>query len=114
MNRKQKQNIHHANLNVNLMVEDVIQIKSRIIKNANVSAKILKRRSYFRKDYVWNLTTYTYENGKYLESIIAESVTACDEIIEMTKTIPTKTVTTKTIPVKILPTNFHEKRQPVK
>ena len=114
MNQKQKQNIHHANLNVNLMVEDVIQIKSRIIKNANVSAKILKRRSYFRKDHVWNLTTYTYESGKYLESIIAESVTACDEIIEMTKTIPTKTVTTKTIQVKILPTNFHEKRQPVK
>ena len=43
----------------------------------------------------------------------------CDEIIEVTKTVPTKTVpiktiTTKPITTKTIPTNFNKKRQPVK
>ena len=34
------------------------------------------------KDYIWNPTTCTCENGKYLASISDDSVITCDEIIE--------------------------------
>ena len=44
------------------------------------------------KDYVWNTSTWTYENGKYLESIIGGSVITCDAIIEMVRSEPTKTM----------------------
>ena len=42
------------------------------------------------KIYVWNLATCSCENGKYLASIVDNSVIMCDEIIEAegTKTIP--------------------------
>ena len=39
MNQKYLQNIYHANVNVNLMVENLIQIKSGITINVNVSVK---------------------------------------------------------------------------
>ena len=39
MNQNHKKNIYHANVNVNLMVENVIQIKSGLKKNVDVSVK---------------------------------------------------------------------------
>ena len=39
MNQKHKQSIYHANVNVNLMEEIVIQINSGIMINVNVSVK---------------------------------------------------------------------------
>ena len=36
-----------------------------------------------------------YENGKYLESITADSVIMCNGMIELTKTDPAKTISTK-------------------
>ena len=39
MNRKYYQSIYHANVNINLMLENVIQIKSGITINVNVSVK---------------------------------------------------------------------------
>ena len=39
MNQKHKKNICHANVNVNLMVENVIQIKSGLMRNVDVSVK---------------------------------------------------------------------------
>ena len=39
MNQKHEQNMHHANVNVNLMVENVIQIKSGIIINVVASVE---------------------------------------------------------------------------
>ena len=39
MNRKHWQNIYHANVNVNLMEQNAIQIKSEITINVVVSAK---------------------------------------------------------------------------
>ena len=39
MNWKHKQSIYHANVNVSLIVEIVVQIKSGIRINVNVSAK---------------------------------------------------------------------------
>ena len=42
------------------------------------------------KDSVWNHITNPSKNGKYLESIIDDSVITCDQIIEVIKTIPKK------------------------
>ena len=55
--------------------------------------------------YIWNPSTYTYGNGKYLGSIISYSVITCDEIIKVTKTISTKATSSKTILI-----NSNEKR----
>ena len=49
MNRKHQQSIYHANKNVNLMVENVTQIKSGIMINIDVS---LKRIIYVKKLYL--------------------------------------------------------------
>ena len=51
----------------------------------------------FENGYIWNSTTCNCENGKYLGSIIDDSVITCYETIEDTKTVPTKTATTKTV-----------------
>ena len=42
MNRKHQQNIYHANVNVNLMEEIVIQINAGIMINVDVSVKNFK------------------------------------------------------------------------
>ena len=39
MNRKHQQSINHANVEINLMVKNIIQIKSEIIINLDVSLK---------------------------------------------------------------------------
>ena len=39
MNRKHQQSINHANVKINLMVKNIIQIKSEIIINLDVSLK---------------------------------------------------------------------------
>ena len=45
------------------------------------------------KGYVWNFATCNCENGKYLASIMDDSMITCDEVIkpydEKIKTIPT-------------------------
>ena len=61
------------------------------------------------KIYIWNPSTCTCKNGRYLGSIIGDSVIMCDEITEVTKTIPTYT-----IPKKTIPTSFNNKRLTVK
>ena len=81
MNQKHSQNIY-ANVNVTFMVENLIQIKSGISINVNMSAKIQK-------------STCTCKSGKYLENFIG------DEIKELIKTVPTKAVPIKTIKAKI-------------
>ena len=42
-----------------------------------------------QKDYIWNPVTCNCENGKYLASVIDDSVIMCDDIIEETKTVTT-------------------------
>ena len=76
------------------MVENVIQIKSGMTVNVGASVKI-KLHRVCEKDYIWNPATCSCENGKYLASVIDDSMIRCGEIIEMTKTIPTKTIPTK-------------------
>ena len=63
------------NVNVNLMEKNVIQINGRITINVNVSVKNI---TYVKKN--WNPATCNCENGKYLASIMDDSVITCDEI----------------------------------
>ena len=74
------------------------------------------RRKHYacEKDYIWNLSTCTCKNDKYLGSMIVDSVVICDEVIELTKAVPTKTfptkaINTKTFSIKTL-TNFDRKK----
>ena len=53
--------------------------------------------------YTWYPSTCTCGNGKHLESIISDSLTTCDRIIELTKTVPTKTVLAKIVPTRTIP-----------
>ena len=79
------------------MEENVIQINVGITINVDVSVKnVIYVKNY--DDYVCNRTTCSCENGKYLASIMDDSVIMCDEIIESYNE-GTKTVTT----------NFNEK-----
>ena len=64
-----------------------------------------------KKDFIWNPATCGCENGKYLASIIDESVITCDEIIKETKTVSTKTVPIETLPTNL---NFNEKKKTCK
>ena len=41
-----------------------------------------KKRHVCEKDYVWNPSTCNCENGKYLASIMDDSVIICDGVIE--------------------------------
>ena len=66
----------------------------------------------------FKLAKCTYENGKYVESIIDNSVITCDEIIDVVRSATlatrvksyykiTKTVSTKNASTKITSTNFY-------
>ena len=69
------------------MEENVIQIKSGITINVNVSVKNI---IYMEKIYIWNPAMCTCKNGKYLINIMDDSVIICDEIVDTeAKTIPT-------------------------
>ena len=52
------------------------------------------RKLMCKKGYIWNPVTCGCENDRYAKSIIGNSVIACDEFIEKTKSIMTKTVPT--------------------
>ena len=65
------------------MVESVIQIKSGITINVNVSAK---KHNIWENDYIWDPVTWICENGKYLARLATIQCT-CDEVLEETKNI---------------------------
>ena len=62
---------------------------------------------YAKKNYICNLATCSCENGKYIGSLIDDSVIKCDEIIEEMKTFPTNRISTKTVPTNSTSTNFY-------
>ena len=64
--------------------------------NCRCEYKYPKENYVCKKDYIWNNATCNCENGKYLASIVENSVITCDQIIEATKTVLTKTVLAKT------------------
>ena len=55
------------NANVDLMEENVIQINRRIMINDDVSVKNVMN---VKKNYVWNRTTSSCENIKYILLLI--------------------------------------------
>ena len=71
--------MYHSNVNVNLMEENIMQIKSKIMIHVDASVK----------DIVLNPATCSCKNGKNLASIIDDSVITWNVIIEETKTIQT-------------------------
>ena len=79
------------------MVENVIQIKSGIVINVNVSVKNIIHMK--KKDYICNHASSSCENGKYLANILNDSVITCDEIMESYNE-----------ETKSIPTNFNEKK----
>ena len=54
-------------------------------------AKIQENTMFAKKIYILNSYICTGENGKYLRNITGDSVTTCNEAIEVTKPVPTKT-----------------------
>ena len=78
INRKHQQSINHANVKTNLMIKNIIQIKSEIIIDLDVS---LKNIIYVKKNYTWNPAICSFENGNYLANILDDSFLTCDEII---------------------------------
>lgn len=75
--------------------------------NGHVNVKI-EKRSCVWKTFIWNVSTFTCKTGKYLGNIVGDSITTCDNIIEVTKNSPTKTVLTKSTPTKTVSKNFNE------
>ena len=55
-------------------------MKSEITINGNVSVKIKKKHHARKKSHIWNPSTCTFENGKYLGSVVGDSVITCDKI----------------------------------
>ena len=73
-------------VNANSIVQQVIQIKKW--SNDKCQCQCTKYCTC-KKDYGWNPSICTCENGNYLKSIIDESATMCSEIINVTENIPT-------------------------
>ena len=88
MNQRLEQNVYHENININLIVQSVIQIKNEIKNFAHVSSKVLGTITCVQKDYVQNPSTCASLIDQYVESIIGDSLITCAEIIDMKKTIP--------------------------
>ena len=65
------------------MGESVISIKSVVTTNFQCEWKNLREHCLCKNENIWNLSTCTCENGKYLENIIDDSAVICDEIIEV-------------------------------
>ena len=80
MNQKQQQSIYHANGNVDLMETKC---------NSDQWSNNDKYRCEYKichacaKDYIWNPSTCSCENWKYLASITACSAVMCGQIIDV-------------------------------
>ena len=68
---------------------------------------VSEKKRICEKDYIWNPVTCSCENGKYLASIMDDSVIRCEEVINVeAKSYDEET---KTVPI-----NFNEKKQPAR
>ena len=76
MNKNSSLKIYHANVNANLSKENVIQIQSGIMINVNAGVKNICEK------HILNPAACSCKNGKYLASVIDNSVSKCDEIKE--------------------------------
>ena len=66
MTQKFKQKIYYANVNVDLMEKNVIQVNGGITINIYVNVK----NALYEKGYIWNPATCSCQNGKYLASVM--------------------------------------------
>ena len=64
------------------MEQNVIQINSGITSIWGKFRCECKKHYIYEKDYVWSPRTYSFENGKYLASIMDDSMIICDEVIK--------------------------------
>ena len=73
-----------------------------------MNVKIQKKKHCgCKKNYTWNPATCSCKNGKFIGSIIGDSVVLWDEIIDTTKTVPTKSTLTKAVLTKCTSANFY-------
>ena len=69
--------LFHANVNVNLIEQNV---SLQWLNNDKCWCE-WKKHHVCEKEYIWNPSTCIRENGKYLETIMDYSVITCDEFI---------------------------------
>ena len=98
MNKKCEQKTY-LNVNVNF-----IERNSNEKWNNNKCSCECKKRHICEKEYVWNPATFSCKNGKYLASIIDDSVTMCGEIIDAE-------AKSNVEEAKTVATNFNEKHK---
>ena len=82
--------MYYANVNVNLIVESVTQIKSRIMINVDASVKNI---AYVKK-IIFGILLHVVVKMVNVQPVLLMSVITCDEIIDEEK--------------KAIPTNFNE------
>ena len=68
------------------MAENVVKIKSRIGNCVNMSAKIQSNTMRVKKN-LWKPSTCACETNRYLQSIAADLVMRCDDIIDTSETV---------------------------
>ena len=71
-------------MNVNLTVKKCNPNQRWNGDKCRSECKNPKKHGVFEKKFIRNPATCSCKNGKYVESIIGDSVIACDEIIEET------------------------------
>ena len=71
-------------------------------QNNNKCRYECKKHQICEKDYIWNHATCSCKSGKYLASIIDDSVITCDEILDADAEAKSKDEETKTIPKNII------------
>ena len=69
--------MYHANVNVNLMEENVIQIKSGITMNVNMSVK-----NIYVRNIIFGILLHVIKKMENLASITDDSVSTYDEIMD--------------------------------
>ena len=74
-----EQCIYHANVNLNLVVENVIQIKNKITKNRDMNVKSIK---YVKKIIFRILLHVVVKVASKSSSFIEDSVIMWDEIVD--------------------------------
>lgn len=74
------------------MGENVISIKSVITTNFQCEWKNPREHHLCKNENIWNLSTCTCKNGKYLQSFIGDTVITSDEITDVARSEPTKNV----------------------
>ena len=83
-------------MNVNSIVENITRIKIRITINVDASVRTPKNVVLEKKVYISNPATCSCKNGKYLASMIDDSVIKCDDILNKTEIFNQKVIAQKT------------------